>query len=208
MALGLLDGVRLLHLSGITPALSESCDDLMDALLVERRHGASTVSFDINYRSGLWPVEKAAGRLRDLALAADIVIVGRDEAEQLWGTRTADDIRDRLGRVPELIVKDSDVGATHFSSEGMVFQPALKVPVVEPVGAGDAFAAGFLSGWLKGMSPEHSLRHGHVMAAFTLQHESDLPELPVPQVIAEYSRLDGGKWSDLDLSRSPRIQVP
>lgn len=208
MELGLLEDVRLLHLSGITAALSESCDHLMDALLVERKHGASKVSFDINYRSGLWPVDKAAPRLRALALAADIVIVGRDEAEKLWGTKTADDVRDLLRGVPELVVKDSDVGATHYSAKGTAFEPALKVQVVEPVGAGDAFAAGFLSGSLKGMSPGQSLRHGHVMAAFTLQHESDLPELPDAQVIAGYSRLHGRAWSDLDLSRAPRLQVP
>ena len=197
-----LRGARLLHLSGITPALSSSCDDLMQALVVDRRHDVPLVSFDVNYRPGLWPVAVAGPRLRELADAADVVVVGRDEAETLWGTTTPEGVRELLPHVPQLVVKDNDVGATCFSEEGVSFQPALKVRVVEPVGAGDAFAAGYLSGLLKGMSPDARLRHGHVLAALTLQHVSDLPVLPEPDVIATWAGLDGREWAMLDLDQA------
>lgn len=195
-----LDGVRLLHLSGITPALSSSCDDLMQSLLVERRHGAMTISFDVNYRPGLWSVVEAAPRLRELASAADVVVVGRDEADTLWGTRTPEGVRSLLPHVPQLVVKDGDVGATCFSEQGTYFQPALQVRVVEPVGAGDAFAAGFLSGMLRGMPADRCLRNGHVLAALTLQHVSDLPSLPEAERIESWSRLEDAEWSTLDLA--------
>lgn len=189
----------LVHLSGITPALSDSCDDLVQGLIVDRIHGTATVSFDVNYRPALWPVAEAAPRLRELASAADIVVVGRDEAEVLWGTESPADVRALFPDVAELVVKDNEVGATLFAGDEIVFQPALRVQVVEPVGAGDAFAAGFLSAWLQGMPPDRRLRHGHVLAALTLQHESDLPTLPAPETVAAWSALEGEDWMSLDL---------
>lgn len=192
-----LDGRRLCHLSGVTAALSPGCDDLLQRILVERTAGQCPVSFDVNYRARLWDVATAAPRLLELARAADVVIVGRDEADLLWSTGDADGVRGLLPDIPQLIVKDAEVGATQFSAEGSVFVPALAVEVVEPVGAGDAFAAGYLSGWLDGLGIERSLRLGHLMAAFTLQHVSDLPQLPPAAEIAELSALDEGSWRDL-----------
>ena len=174
----------------------------MQALVVDRVHGVPTVSFDVNYRPALWPVARAAPRLRELADAADVVVVGRDEAQTLWGTTTPDEVRDLLPHVPQLVVKDNDVGATCFSEEGTSFQPALRVGVVEPVGAGDAFAAGYLSGLLKGLHPEARLRHGHVLAALTLQHNSDLPVLPETALIEAWAGLEGRQWATLDLDHS------
>jgi 2-dehydro-3-deoxygluconokinase len=190
---------HLVHLSGITPALSASCDDLMQALVVERLHGGAPVSFDVNYRPALWPVAEAAPRLRELAAAADIVVVGRDEAEGLWRTAHPADVRALFPDVEQLVVKDNEVGATLFAGDEVVFQPALRANVVEPVGAGDAFAAGFLSAWLQGMPLDRRLRHGHVIAALTLKHESDLPSLPAPDAIAAWSALEGAAWTGLDL---------
>lgn len=199
---------RLIHLSGITPALSDSCDDLLQALLVDRDHDVPLVSFDVNYRSALWPVERAASRLRVLADAADVTVVGLDEARTLWGTTTAEEVRDLLPRPTTLVVKDNEIGATCFDPTGTTFQPALRVRVVEPVGAGDAFAAGFLSGLLRGLPPGVRLRQGHVLAALTLQHHSDLPSLPDPERIAAWARLDGEHWAGLELGVPERLTAP
>src|SRR2546423_375815 len=79
-----LDGVRLVHTSGITPALSASCAAMMRALfaLPRRTH---RLSFDLNWRPALW-TGRDASILRELADAADIVLLGADEAEAAWGT--------------------------------------------------------------------------------------------------------------------------
>lgn len=171
-----LAGARVLHVTGITPALSASCADLVDKAISLARSIGVTVSFDVNYRSGLWSsAVEAAETLARCASAADIVFVGRDEAEAVWGTRTPGDVARVLG-VRHLIVKDGAVGATSFRiGRRPVFEPAPVVDVVEPVGAGDAFAAGYLDAVLRGAGEGARLRQGHRVAAVALGSHGDLP---------------------------------
>lgn len=213
---------RLLHVSGINAALSTSCDALMECLLGHREPdrrpghaaahpGGTTISFDVNYRPGLWSVDEAAPRLLHLARGADIVFVGRDEAMTLWGTATAGAIRELLPEVPELVVKDADVGATCISSATSVFVPALAVDVVDPVGAGDAFAAGFLSARLHGADVTEGLRLGHALAAVVLQSHSDLPSLPPLQRIRDFISVGADAWSGAhaaDLVADNTTEIP
>ncbi|SCL20287.1 2-dehydro-3-deoxygluconokinase [Micromonospora rhizosphaerae] len=184
-----LHRTRLIHVSGITPALSQSCADLVDALLVDRTVRGPLLSFDVNHRPALWSAETAAPALLRLARAADLVFVGRDEAERLWGTATPTQVRALLPHVPTLVVKDAEHGATSYGDGGDVFEPAPQVDVVEPVGAGDAFASGFLSGLLDDCHPASRLRRGHLAAAHTLRTVGDLGELPHR---SQLDRLDEG----------------
>lgn len=193
-----LERRRLVHVSGITAALSDSCDALLQRVIVERAASAA-VSFDVNYRPTLWGVAEAAPRLLELARAADIVIVGRDEAETLWGTTDAASVRALLPDVAELVVKDAEFGATQFDARGATFVPALRVDVVEAVGAGDAFAAGYLAGWLRGADTASALRLGHVMAGYTLGAVSDIAELPAPELLHALAHTPADDWAELRL---------
>lgn len=168
-----LAGVRLIHLSGITPALSPTCAATVDVLFSRARQAEVIISFDINYRPGLWSAQQAGPVLSQLARRADIVLVGRDEAQALWGVSTAADARELLKPCPVIVVKDSDIGATEFNGDVMTFEPALKVEVIEPVGAGDAFAGGYLSGLLRGIPSARRLRLGHRLAARALRSLDD-----------------------------------
>ena len=168
-----LDDVAIVHVSGITAALSESAAGFLDRL-VDRAHASgATVSFDVNHRAALWDAASAAGPLAALARRADVVFVGRDEAETLWGTTDAASVRALFPEVAELVVKDGDIGATAFTPAGDEFVPALRVEVVEAVGAGDAFAGGYLGALLDGAPLAERLRRGHARAALTLQTTSD-----------------------------------
>ncbi len=164
---------RIVHLSGITPSLSLSCAQLIDAVIAEAHRMNVLVSFDVNYRPALWPVAVAASALDRIVAQSDIVFVGRDEAEVLWGTTTAEQIRARLPGPLRLIVKDADVGATEFLGATSTFVPSPHVEVVEAVGAGDAFAAGYLSAFLAGRSANDCLQLGHDLAARVLVAVSD-----------------------------------
>lgn len=171
-----LDGVRVVHVSGITAALSDCAAGFLDRV-IERAHAhGAIVSFDVNHRPALWDAATASVVLADLARRADVVFVGRDEAETLWQTVSAEDVRALLVDVPELVVKDGEVGATAFAVDGTVFAPALAVEVVEPVGAGDAFAGGYLAALLAGLPIAERLDAGHARAARTLQTTSDSVE--------------------------------
>ncbi|GDY30988.1 sugar kinase [Gandjariella thermophila] len=179
-----LAGVRLVHVTGITAALSDSCLRLLRALLGPRRH---LVSFDVNWRPALWADEHAADRgldpaevLRDLADAADVVLVGADEAERVWGTADPDALRALLPHPRTVVVKRDAEGATLIEGGATVFEPSLRVDVVEPIGAGDAFAAGFLAATLAGHDARRRLRAGHLRAAATLLTRHDVGE-PLPE---------------------------
>lgn len=166
---------RLVHVGGITPLLSETADGFIDEIVVGRAFGDAIVSFDVNHRPAL-STASTPDRLAELARAADLVLVGRDEAERLWGTVTADDIRAYLGGRGLLVVKDGDREAVAFERTDRVAVPAGRVEVVEPTGAGDAFAAGFLGARLRGSDLADSLGAGHRLAARALTTRHDVPD--------------------------------
>ncbi|OZM78343.1 carbohydrate kinase [Pseudonocardia sp. MH-G8] len=184
MSPDLLDGLdwsatRVVHVSGITAGLSASCRGLLDAIYAVARERDMLVSFDVNHRPGLWPAAEAGPVLLELARRADVVFVGQDEAQRLWGTPDASSVSTLMGARPRLVVKDGAVGATEIAAAGTepVFVPAHAVEVVEVVGAGDAFAAGYLSELLRGTDAAGRLRAGHDLAARALSSTHDyLPE--------------------------------
>jgi 2-dehydro-3-deoxygluconokinase len=180
----------LVHISGITAALSPSCLDLLWAVLAL----PIRVSFDVNWRPKLW-TDLDRGVLRELADAADIVFVGDDEAQAVWGVEEPAEIRALLPKPAEIVVKHGPRGATLLTGEQPVFESALKVDVVEPVGAGDAFAAGFLAADLNGESVLRRLRRGHLTAAGVLLTAEDLGE-PLPEdVVAKLLDADEATWA-------------
>jgi 2-dehydro-3-deoxygluconokinase len=181
------------HFTGITPALSATCRDLVEAALGGRR---PAVSFDVNYRPAVWS-EAPGAPLRRLAQAADIVFVGLDEAQALWGDelREPGDVRALLPLPRIVVVKDGARAATAFFGDSCARVPALAVHVIEPVGAGDAFAAGFLAGLLRGESVERSLRMGHVTAASALSVVGDHGPLPDEADMARLLGVSAEAWS-------------
>jgi 2-dehydro-3-deoxygluconokinase len=192
-----LAGCRLIHLSGITPALSGSCAALVDRALTGRPVPSARYSFDVNYRPGLWSPAQAAPVLARLAGHADLVFVGLDEAGRLWGTRTPDEVRTLLSAPQILVVKDGAVGATSYGPAGATFVPAPPAEVVEPVGAGDAYAAGYLYGLLRDLPEPTRLRLGHLVAAAALRVTEDVGPLPPTEelVAAAASGQSGGGGS-------------
>jgi 2-dehydro-3-deoxygluconokinase len=157
------------HVSGITPALSASCSALIDLIV----NGPYSVSFDVNYRPALWPVDQAGPRLLALADRAETVFVGLDEAQTLWDVADAEDVAGLLPNPTRVVVKDGATEAVEFlrgpgGHSLIVREGAISVDVVEPVGAGDAFAAGYLSALMSGAPALERLRSGHRLAAWNL----------------------------------------
>jgi 2-dehydro-3-deoxygluconokinase len=172
---------RYLVLSGITPALSASCKDTVFAAAEIAQAAGVTVVVDPNIRLKLWSPESARGVLRDLMSRADIILPGADEAELLTGEpdpqRAAADL---LSLGPRLIVvKLGARGCMAVDATTVLEVPALEIPrVVDPVGAGDAFAAGFLVGELRGLEREASLALGNRCGAQAMMVPGDQEGLP------------------------------
>jgi 2-dehydro-3-deoxygluconokinase len=182
----------LLHLSGITSALSTSCRDFVRSLLEDRPRG-STISFDVNWRPVLWSGLERAEILRT-ARQCDVVFVGLDEATALWGLTTPADVRVHLPEPRILVVKQGAAGATVYDADAEAFVPALTMDVVEPVGAGDAFAGGFLTGLYRGLSPARAARLGVLAAGSALSAIGDVGALPPTDVVDELLDLDEAGW--------------
>ncbi|MGW5926131.1 sugar kinase [Streptomyces anulatus] len=249
---------RILHLSGITAALSADCLALLRDLTAPRP-GRPLVSFDVNHRPHLWRGGDAdASVLLELARRSDLVFVGEDEAEEAWGIVGAEAIRAALPEPAVVVVKRGSAGATVFSglrpgprssnaggaenaagagsrgaggagspaegaenapasrsTEGgeaesaaggaepapdtVTLVPALRVDVVAAVGAGDAFAAGFLSATLRGLPVRERVRHGHLMAAAVLTVPGDLTDPPARDHADRLAALDDDAWGRLRL---------
>jgi 2-dehydro-3-deoxygluconokinase len=198
---------RVLHLSGITAALSPDCRDLMWELTAP--HPARPlVSFDVNHRPGLWRDTDGAGVLMELARRADIVFVGDDEARQAWGLHGSRAVLKALPEPEIVVVKQGKGGATVFDkdTEGLedaqgtaTFVRAPRVDVVAAVGAGDAFAAGFLSATLRGLPVRDRIRHGHLMAAAALTTPGDHAVPPSRAHADRLAALDDHAWGTLRL---------
>jgi 2-dehydro-3-deoxygluconokinase len=133
------------------------------------------VSFDINFRAVLWPHrDVAARRLADIAKRCQIVFVGRDEAFDLWQTSTTESIASALDGASIVVVKDGAEDASSVEAGVKTVVKAPPVDVVESVGAGDAFAAGWLAGMLHGESPAFRLKLGHLAARRALSATDDI----------------------------------
>lgn len=189
---------RVLHLTGITAALSPTCLALMRRL-THREPGRPLVSFDVNHRPALWHGSDPR-LLLDLARGCDLVFVGEDEARGAWGLPDADAVRRALPEPGVLVVKQGAGGAVLFQGgEPGLHVPAPAVDVVAHVGAGDAFAAGFLSATLRGLPPRDRLRHGHLLAAAALTVPGDLADPPTRSRTTALAALDAAAWAALRL---------
>ena len=148
-----LRNARVLHLTGITGALSPSARDAVVQLARRGRTAGCVVSFDINFRSKLTTRENAALLLRELISSVDLLFGGLDEVSLLDASIVSAEDAWRVAStagVSHLVVKDGANGAHAFSDDAAAYRPAYTVSVVDTVGAGDAFVAGYLTAWLEG----------------------------------------------------------
>lgn len=188
----LLSG-EILHLTGITPALSESCRDLIERLLSAANERNVKVSFDMNVRWTLFEGRDPREILEPLAARADVLFLSDDEAELMFGGSSPDSIREasRSLRAETVIVHRAD-GAFAVEEGGISERAAYPVEVVDTVGAGDAFVAGFLSGRLRGWSTEDCLDMANACGACAVSVPGDLNGLPTER---EALALTGGHSS-------------
>ncbi|MCX7750371.1 MAG: sugar kinase [Candidatus Bipolaricaulota bacterium] len=173
-------GARAFHTTGITPALSPSAASATAEAVQTAKALGLVVSIDLNYRARLWSPEEARRVMAPLVAQADLLLTTEEDAERVFGIRDPD-----LGRVAERLAKEfgskvvavtiretpsvwrNTWSALAYTQGEVVRGPVFDLEIVDRVGAGDAFAGGFLYGFLQGTVGD-GLRYG--LAASALKH--------------------------------------
>lgn len=190
-----ITSAKYLHVTGITPALSDDCYfTVMKAINIAHSHGVK-ISFDPNLRRKLWPEVRARKVLMEMLTKSDIVMPSVKEAEFLFDTK---DVYKQaeiiLDHGPSIVVlKDNTKGTYFFNKDCRGFIPNFKVNVVDSVGAGDAFAAGFLSGLINGYPISKAVERGNAMGAFAVTASGDVEGLPEEEELRRFIELNNGE---------------
>ncbi|MET0703986.1 MAG: sugar kinase [Mycobacterium sp.] len=172
---------RLLHVTGITPALSESASTAVHRAIDIARDAGTLVAFDVNYRTSLWAPEVAGEVFRGLAARADIVFASDDEAVLLVGA--TDDPIDLARGIADLgpaqvVIKLGDRGCVALV-DGVTYRvEAVKVDTLDSVGAGDGFVAGYVAELLSGADASVRLDTAVRVGAFACLVPGDWEGMP------------------------------
>lgn len=191
----LLLDTRLIHLTGITPALSGGCLAITQQAIAKAKAAGIAVSFDINYRGKLWSPSEAAPVLKELIQEIDLLFCARGDAETVFGiTGTSEEIVKELADMSNaktVVTSIGEEGVIAWDGSQYLREPAVPVVVIDRIGAGDGLAAGVVFGWLDGDLPK-GLRYGTAMAALALSQNGDMIITSPEEVEAVVADASGG----------------
>ena len=185
---------KILHMTGIFPALSDTCrDTLLRAVQVAKEQGA-LVTFDPNIRLKLWNKEEARATLLKLASMSDLIMPGRKEAEILIGTGDWDQVKEYFHNAGNryIVMKDGPDGAFYSHQEGGEVVEAGYAQgfpvrrVVDTVGAGDGFAVGLLSAIMESLSLKQAVTRGNAIGSLAVTVQGDVEGYPTRRQLEEY----------------------
>jgi len=172
-----LVNTRLLHLTGITPALSSSCREIITRAIRLAKESNVSISFDINYRQKLWSEAEARETLLPLTQGVELLFCSQADAKRLFQCKgSMQEIAQRmldLSNARYVLVTFGEQGALLWNGEDWQHESARPTRIVDRLGAGDALAAGVINGWLdEDLSAR--LRDGVTLAALALSQSGDM----------------------------------
>ncbi|MCV3739733.1 sugar kinase [Lentilactobacillus hilgardii] len=192
-----LNGVKMAHMSGIFPAISEMAEETFRTLLERLIQKEITITFDPNLRPALWSSrEKMIRTINELAGSADIVLPGVEEGKILLGTDDPEKIADfylKGQRTKAVIVKVGSAGAFVKTAEGERYDvPGFKVKqVIDTVGAGDGFALGVITALLEGLNLRSAVVRGNAVGALQVQTYGDNDGYPDQKQLKAFYQKEG-----------------
>jgi 2-dehydro-3-deoxygluconokinase len=186
------DGFDHIHLTGIPPALSAGCREMVYELMKEARARGVQISYDPNLRPGLWPDKQEMARvINDLACRADIVLPGIEEGKLLTGSEDVYEIAAHYhaAGVKTVVIKLGAKGAFTSSCGEQFYTDGFPVEkVVDTVGAGDGFAVGVVSGILEGLPIKEAVKRGAAIGALAVMSPGDNDGLPDRESLEGYMK--------------------
>ncbi|MEV8112352.1 sugar kinase [Pseudarthrobacter oxydans] len=176
----LLAETRVLHVTGITPALSSTAHATIERAIDCVRESGGAVSLDVNYRSGLWEPEEASAALLPITANCDIIFAGSEEAQMLTGEMDAHTQAQSLAALgpSQVLIKLGAAGCAGLIDGKWFTQAAIPITPVDTVGAGDAFVAGYLAELLAGLHVEQRLETAVRCGAYACLAAGDWEGLP------------------------------
>lgn len=178
-------GARLIHLTGITPALSRSCREATEAAASAARDSETLLSVDINFRAKLWAAGDARKCLERVVAGADLIVCTAEDARDVFGiegdpVEVAASLADGFGSAYTVVTNGAE-GAVCWHDADAIRVEATPTDIVDRLGAGDAFTAGVIDGLLDGDVSE-GLRRGSVLAAIALATRGDQVTVTRPEL--------------------------
>jgi 2-dehydro-3-deoxygluconokinase len=168
------------HVTGVTAALGDNLRDVVRRAIDEAASAGVPVSFDVNYRSRLWSPKEARDFLAEILPRCGYVFIGSDDAATVFELegppeRVLDGLR-RLAPSATVALTLGEAGSAVLGAQG-VWRPSRRytVSVVDRVGAGDAYAAGFLWATLIGRAPQQAVDAATALAALKCTVWGDVP---------------------------------
>lgn len=189
-------GAKWLHVTGISPALSETCRAAVFRSIEKARENNMTVSFDPNIRVSLWKTtEEMRECMNKIAGLSDYILPGIKEGQILTGLDNVEEIADfYLGMgCKGVIIKNGEKGACYkLKGEAMKEVAGYHVEhIVDTVGAGDGFATGVISGCLENLSMEEAVKRGNAIGAIVITSKGDNENLPTRDELKNYMENNG-----------------
>jgi 2-dehydro-3-deoxygluconokinase len=177
---GRVAAARVLHVTAITAGLSSSALDTVRAGIRAASRGGALTSLDLNYRAALWGPREAAGVMRELTGRTDVVFATHEEAGMVVGRSEPETAAAALAELgpDHAFVKLGARGAVASIGGQVHHLDPVEVPVVDAVGAGDAFAAGYLTALIAGQPVHQRLRRAALAGAFAVTVDGDWEGLP------------------------------
>src|SRR5690625_3431769 len=184
---------KYLFITGITPALSESCKETIFAAVHMAKKSGMKIIFDPNVRFKLVDdVEAYKNTLNEIASLADIFLPGVGEAKFLCGSDEPEKIAAHyIGLNEELnvVIKLGADGCFYANKAEQYNVPGYKVEkIIDPIGAGDGFAAGLTSGLLEGKSMKEALEQANLIGSMLIQTSGDVEGFPFRNQLNDYKQ--------------------
>lgn len=172
---------KILHMTGITPVLSDECLGFTKEVFKKAEEKGIKISFDPNIRKKLWKDKDYTCEIRDLALRSNILLMGLDEAEVLFGTRESDEIFKLIfteGKAKYVALKDGANGSIISDGIAILNINPIKCNCIDPIGAGDAYNAGFIAGILLEKSIEEIGKMASICGGLATETLGDIEGYP------------------------------
>ena len=193
-------GARWFHTSGITPALSDSAAEVTREALQAAKQAGATVSYDLNYRAKLWKPEKAQAVQEPLMEFVDVLITTEEDTGVVFKIKaegktddrgfteiSVESYKDVARRLQEkfkfkavaITLRENPLvwrntwSAIAYAGGKYYDDVKYELEIVDRVGGGDSFSAGFIYGYLTKQTYDAAVRYGNAFAALKHTNPGD-----------------------------------